>query len=214
MTCERLLFSGALLVMLRVPAGAQDKPPSPEALAAAEAAVVAARSEKDLAAAGLEALVYDLADDYAALTSDADAPARRQALVLAMHDALPPPRASPPSWPRAGPSCAARRQILQEAFTEPVAAARRWIALRLLPAAPRVRRWRAWPSTITSEQIPQAIDATLPAGHNWYEFWNQVFRGLRGRATQVALTALGGRREAGPPAASRALAPGGPRRRA
>ena len=196
MTCERLLFSGALLVMLRVPAGAQDKPPSPEALAAAEAAVVAARSEKDLAAAGLEALVYDLADDYAALTSDADAPARRQALVLAMHDALPSASARLATELAKGRPIlrGTRRQILQEAFTDPVAAATpvdpRFASFLLRRVAEALAGHERF-DDITSEQILQAIDATLPAGRNWYEFWNQVFHeGLpEAERLKVALTA-------------------------
>ena len=178
MTCARLLFSGVLA--LASPIAAQEKAPSPEQLAAAEAAVVAARTEKDMAAAGLEALVYDLADDYAALTSDPDAPGRRQSLVLAMHDALPSASARLAAEVAKGRPIlrGTRRQILQEAFAEPVAAAspvdKRFATFVLRRVAEALATHDTF-DAITSEQILQVIDALLPTSLNWYEFWNQTF---------------------------------------
>jgi len=191
---------GALLAVLHVPAVAQ-QPAPPDALAAAEQAVAAARAEKDAALAALEALVTDLQDDFHALTGDLDAPARRRALVLAMLDALPAAQARLEAEAARGRAVmrGTRRQILLDAFTEPVSAS--------APVDPRFAAFLARRVSealspresfddITDEQILAAMDAVLPADKNWYVFWNETFHlGLpeaeRWQAAQAAYEAAG-----------------------
>jgi len=148
--------------------------------AEAEARLAAARSEKEAAAAALEQLVSDLADDYHALSDDLGAPARRQALALAMADAIEPARLRLAGEIAAGKpmSRGRRRQLLIEAFSGPVD-----------QAAPADRRLCDWVMRRVAESLSQhenfdgidqatiqgLVDGLFPRGRSWYVFWNESF---------------------------------------
>ena len=165
-----------------LPAGPQDRPTAAQAeLAAAEAALAAAREEKDAAATELERVVEDLKDDFIALTTGPRATTLRHDLVLAMHDSLPAANARLGAEGAKGRTLmrGTRRQILEEAFAAPVAA-----------AAPEVDpRFKAWVARRTAEalsardsfagigedEVLAIITPLLPPERNWYEFWNDSF---------------------------------------
>ncbi len=170
-----LLFTGALLL----PAAAQQAV-LPEALAAAETAVTEARAEKEAAWAALESMVGELQDDHDALTADADAPARRHALVLAMRDALPAAATRLAVEAAKGRAVlrGTRRQILNDAFAQPVAAASpvdprlsAFVARRVADALSARETFDG----LTDEQILQVVDRELPTRTSWHLFWNDSF---------------------------------------
>ncbi|HTE06903.1 MAG TPA: hypothetical protein VK824_11960, partial [Planctomycetota bacterium] len=99
-------------------APASDEPPMTPALAAAEAGLAEARRVKEAAYGTLEAMVTELADDYAALTSGPDAAAHLHALVLALTDSLPTAQARLASEVAKGRAVqrGTRRQLLHDAF--------------------------------------------------------------------------------------------------
>ena len=202
MTCARPAFIGALLLAACARGAAQvEKPVTPEQLAAAEQAVTAARAEKEAAWAALEVLVNDLKHDFEALTSDAGAPARRHALVLAMSDALPVARTRLTAEVAKGRAMlrGTRRQILQEAFAAPVnsvgAADKRFGDFVVRRVAEVLSAKESF-DDIDENQLLAALESVLPQSASWYEFWNSSFHvGLpeadRWKNAQTAYEAAG-----------------------
>jgi formylglycine-generating enzyme required for sulfatase activity len=172
----------ALLATL-VPAPTASLAASPAAQderAEAESRLATARSEKDAAADALEALVADLKDDYALLTDDVGAPARRQALVLAMVDALEPARTRLAAEVATGKALlrGRKRQLLAESFMGPVEQAatvdRRlcgWVARQVADALSH----RESLDGLDSKQMQALVDGLFPKGRSWYVFWNESF---------------------------------------
>jgi formylglycine-generating enzyme required for sulfatase activity len=168
----------------------------PEAIAAAETALAAARAEKDAAQAALEALVGELQDDYAALTVGDEAPARRHALVMALRDALPAASARLAAEAAKGRAVlrGTRRQILLDACVAPLEAAATvdprlaaFVGRRVADALSQRESFDG----LSDEDILAVIDRELPAGRDFFQFWNDSFRiGLpEAERWQAALTA-------------------------
>jgi formylglycine-generating enzyme required for sulfatase activity len=146
--------------------------------AEAESRLAVARAEKEAAAATLEQLVADLADDYHSLTDDVGAPARRQALALAMADALEPARTRLAGEAASGKPLTRgrRRQLLSDAFAGPVAQAASvdkrisdWVVRRV---ADTLSHQEALDG-VDEKEIQGIVDGLFPPGKNWYVFWNE-----------------------------------------
>jgi formylglycine-generating enzyme required for sulfatase activity len=155
------------------------EPVSPE-LAAAEAALAETRRQKEAAYAALEAMVHELADDYAALTAGPEAAAHVHALVLAVLDSMPTVRTRLAAEAARGRALlrGTRRQILHDAFAGPVGSATpldprltAWIATRV---ADRLSTRESF-DALTEVDVLGVVRELFPAGLSWYEFWNQHF---------------------------------------
>jgi len=170
---------GALIVAAALLGAQSGRAAAPiDERAEAESRLAAARTEKEAAGAALEQLVADLADDYHALTDDVGAPARRQALALAMADALEPARTRLAGESASGKPMTRgrRRQILTDAFGGPVAQAAPvdqrlsdWVVRRVADALSHDESLDG----VDEKRIQDLVDGLFPPGKNWYVFWNE-----------------------------------------
>jgi formylglycine-generating enzyme required for sulfatase activity len=163
-----------------VPAPAQAAKAPVDARAQAEARLGLARAEKDEAAEALERLVHELQDDYLALTTGVEAATHRHAIVLAIQDSLETARTRIAAEGAGGRAVlrGRRRQILVEAFAEPVALASpvdarmaAWVARGVAQALSA----RDPLGPVSDDELLALIDGLFPAGLTWYEFWNEHF---------------------------------------
>lgn len=156
-------------------AAGQDGEPS-----AAEARLSAARDALAAAQDGLQLVFESLADDHLALTTGADAPTLRSALVLALHDALP---------------AAEARVLASQTDGRPASRGTRGRILRevLLAAAPgspglddRLATWiarslaetlagRTSLADLSRDDLLVLVAGLFPAGETFPGFWNRTF---------------------------------------
>lgn len=170
---------GALILSAALLAAQSGRAAAPaDERAEAEAKLATARAEKEAAAAALEQLVTDLADDYHSLTDDVGAPARRQALALAMADALEPARTRLAGEAASGKPVTRgrRRQLLSDAFAGPVAQAASvdkrlsdWVVRRVADTLSHQESLDG----VDEKEIQGIVDGLFPPGKNWYVFWNE-----------------------------------------
>jgi formylglycine-generating enzyme required for sulfatase activity len=178
--CATVLIAVCVLLGSARGLPAQAGKPAMDARAAAEARLAEARAEKDAAADALERMVHELRDDYAALTTGDAASTYRHAIVLAIQDSLETARTRIASDGAGGRAVlrGRRRQILAEAFAEPVEQAS--------PVDPRMSAWVARGvaqalsardplGPVDADQLLAVVDGLLPGGLTWYEFWNDRF---------------------------------------
>jgi hypothetical protein len=200
---RRSLCAAALVALAFAAPGtrSQSGKPIPDARAEVEARLAAARAEKDAASEALEQLVHELQDDYLALAVGAQASTHRHAIVLAILDSVETARTRIAAEAAGGRSVlrGRRRQIMAEAFAEPVEHAS--------PVDPRMSAWVARGvavalsardplGSVDADQLLAVIDGLLPGGMTWYEFWNDRFHqdlpeAQRGSAALVAYEAAG-----------------------
>ena len=171
------LLAGVLLAgtpaLAAAPRAADDR-------AEAESRLATARAAKEAAAAALEQLVIELSDDYRALTEDLDAPARRQALALAMADAIESARTRLAGEVASGKPMTRgrRRQVLTEAFSAPVEQAAPVDGRLCAWAARRVADTLSQKDTLEGvgePEIRNLVEGLFSKGRNWYVFWNESF---------------------------------------
>ena len=151
-----------------------------DARAEAEARLATTRAEKEAASAALERIVIELADDYRALAEDLDAPARRQALALAMADALESARTRMAGEAATGKPMTRgrRRQLITDAFRGPVGQAAPvdqrlcdWTVGRVADALSQ----RESLEGVGEPDIRSLVDGLFTKSRNWYVFWNESF---------------------------------------
>lgn len=181
------LVQADLLAQQQVPPAGQDEPQlSPiEAKAqaerdAAELAVAAAREQLNDRYDSLESLLLDLEDDYALLTTSAQAATHRNALVVAMSDSLPAARARLAALAAQGrrPNRNARARVLSDVFADPVA--------QSSTVDPRLASWiadqvatdlgsRGTLDDVGSTEVLRALGKIFVPGESWHLFWNRAF---------------------------------------
>jgi formylglycine-generating enzyme required for sulfatase activity len=171
------LWAGALAPQLRAQSG--DEGRQAQALSSAESAVERTREQLRASQAAVESLVTELEDDYTSLTSGPEAAGLRNALALAMFDALEPARARIAKSAADGRSLlrASRTKVLQEVFREPVRSS--------AGRNPRLADWIAGQvayslaarNTLDVEllDVQRLLDKLFIPGESWYHFWNRAF---------------------------------------
>jgi len=171
-----MIRSLALAPMLAAALAARQDDP----VAAAEAELRAARAEREAAFEALESLILELEDDYVALTTSPEATRHRQALVLAMYEAIPAAQKRLAAEEARGRPVqrGTRRRALEDAFEGPVRQAapvdpRLCLYVAQAVAAELARR--AELDTISETDVLRAVSGVLPSDRNWWEFWNAGF---------------------------------------
>ena len=150
-----------------------------QVLQSAEAALERTREALRENQAALETLVRDLADDYEALTTGAEAAGLRNALALAMHDALEAARVRIDKSAADGRTLlrASRTKVLREVFRDPVRASSGvderfadWIAGHVAYALSARNKL-----DVDRAVVQHTLDSLFVADESWYVFWNRTF---------------------------------------
>jgi len=177
-----LRFAGLLLAAATAAQSGAPNDATAAALAEAEQQLAAARAEREAASLALEAVIEELKDDFLALTVGPAATTLRHELVLALHDALPSARARLAAETAKGRAVlrGTRRQLLLDTFNEALASAapgldrrfKAWIARNVAEALSARENYEG----IEQDTLLGLVAPLLPAGRNWYGFWNESFR--------------------------------------
>ncbi len=158
--------------------GAQDA--AADELSRSQELLERARSRLSDAQEAIEELVHALDDDYALLNNSRDAPSIRQALVLAMSDAVETARSRMAASAAQGRSMMrpSRTRVFLEVFKDPVRKSSRvdvrfadWIAARVADALGARSRL----DDVDAQEVQRVVDSLFVSDESWPEFWNRSF---------------------------------------
>jgi len=182
----RFRFAIAFLAVLFLPESthaqkSREKPEKKTDLEIAREHLDSTRGDRDEAYNALEAMIFDLEDDYLELTTGVKAATYRHRLALAMHDSMPTALSQMDAQTQEGRPLLRgfRRAILSEAFEPPVRVATSldprlcsWVARG---TASELSRLNTSLDTMTTDELLRTVNDLFPPGLSWYRFWNQEF---------------------------------------